>query len=93
MALSVGTLPVPMIEPAFQTGLVPAIGSAMLPPSACATARLTAITLPAVAMRTQKERRTALASRANPLSQNHFATIRHASQQAELDKDSGFVAP
>jgi hypothetical protein len=42
-------------------------------------------------MRTEKEGCAAIATQANPKPQNHFASNRHASPQAELDNHDGFV--
>jgi hypothetical protein len=84
-------LAVAMIELAFQTLLVAAVGAAALPEPRLAATCEAAITLSAITARTQKERRAAIARQANPKPQNHFARNRHASPQAVLDNDDGFV--
>ena len=86
-------LAVAMIEPAFQTLLVAAVGASALTNPRLAPACQTAIALSAITARTEKEGCTAIAGQANPKSQNLFATTRHASPQAGLDKDDGFVPP
>jgi len=83
----------PMIEPAFQTPLVAAVGASALSKPRLAPACQAAIALSAITMRTEKECCAAIASRANPKPQNHFASNRHASGQAGLDKHDGFVPP
>ena len=92
-APAVFPLAVAMIEPAFQTLLVATVGTAALPEPRLAAAGQAAIALSTVAVRTEKERRTAIAGQANPKPQNHFARNRHASPQADLDNDDGFVPP
>ena len=86
-------LAVTMIEPAFQTLLVAAVGaSALMEPRLAPTCQA-AIALSAITARTEKEGCAAIAGQANPKPQNHFASNRHASPQAGLDKDDGFVPP
>ena len=90
-ALSVFPLAVTMIEPAFQTLLVPAVGPSALTKARLAPAFQAAIALSAITLRTEKEGCPAIAGQANPKPQNHFARNRHASPQAGLDNDDGFV--
>ena len=90
-APAVFPLAVRMIEPAFQTLLVAAVGASALTKPRLAPACQAAIALSAITMRTEKECRAAIASQANPKPQNHFASNRHASPQAALDNDDGFV--
>jgi len=73
LALPVLTLTVAMIQPAFGTLLVPAIGTATLAHPGLLAAGLTAIALAAVAAGAKKESRLAVAREANALPQNHFA--------------------
>ena len=90
-APTVFPLAIAMIEPAFQTLLVAAVSAAALTEPRLAAAYEAAITLPAITVRTEKKRRAAIASQASPKPQNHFARNRHASPQAGLDNDDGFV--
>ena len=80
-----------MIEPAFQTPLVAAVGPSVLAKSRLAPACQAAIALSAITLRAEKEGCPAIAGQANPKLQNHFARNRHASPQAGLDNDDGFV--
>ena len=80
-----------MIEPAFQTSLVAAVGTSVLAKSRLAPACQAAIALSAITLRTEKEGCAAIAAQANPKPQNHFARNRHASPQAGLDNDDGSV--
>ena len=52
-----------------------------------------AITLSAIAVRTEREHRMTVLAQANALSENHFAVCRHASPQGGLDTGRRFVAP
>ena len=90
-APTVFPLAVAMIQPAFQTLLVATVGAAALTEPRLAAAGQAAIALAAITVRTEKERRAAIAGQANPKPQNHFARNRHASPQAGLDNDDGFV--
>ena len=90
-ALAVFPLAVAMIEPAFQTPLVAAVGASALTKACLAPACQAAIALSAVTARTEKESCPAIAGQANSKPQNHFAGNRHASPQAGLDNDDGFV--
>jgi hypothetical protein len=90
-APAVCPLAVAMIEPAFQTVLVAAVGASALTEPRLAAACQAAITLSAIAARTEKESCAAIAGQANPKPQNRFASNRHASPQAGLDNDDGFV--
>ena len=89
MPLPVGPLPVPMIEPAFGTPLVPAVGISALLSSGFQTASRAAIALPAVAVRTNPEHRLASLAAANPLPENHFWRNRHPPTQADFDNGNG----
>ena len=82
-APAVFPLAVAMIESAFQTPL--------MAKSRLAQACQAAIALSTIAARTEKEGCAAIAGQANPKPQNHFAKNRHASPQAGLDNDDGFV--
>ena len=86
---AVGALPVPMIEPAFGTTLVPAVGgTALLAPGFGAASR-TAIALPSIAVRTNPEHRLAPLAAANALPENHFSMNRHPPTQADFDNGNG----
>jgi hypothetical protein len=86
-------LPVTMVQPAFRTPLVSAIGRTPLPQSCLVAASDAAVALSAVAMRTEKEHRKAVLEQANPLPENCFPMRHHASPQGVLDNGSRFVAP
>ena len=90
-ALAVLPLAVAMIEPAFQTPLVAAVGPSPLAKPRLPAACQAAIALSMIAARTEKEGCAAIAGQANPKPQNHFARNRHASPQAGLDNDDGSV--
>jgi hypothetical protein len=84
--LAVRTLPVAMIEPAFRTPLVTAVGSTTLQAPGFRAASRAAIALPAIAVRTAPEHRlTSLAA----LPKNHFAMNRHPPTQADFDNGNG----
>jgi hypothetical protein len=80
-----------MIEPAFPTLLVAAVGASALTKPRLTPACQAAIALSAITVRTEEEGCAAIACQANPKPQNHFARNRHASPQAGLDNDDGFV--
>jgi hypothetical protein len=65
-ALTIGTLPVAVIESPLGALLVPAIGAPPLPRSGLLAAGQAAIALPAITSRAEKENRTAFATQANP---------------------------
>ena len=90
-APAVFPLAVAMIEPAFQTPLVAAVGASELAKPRLAPACQAAIALSTITLRTEIEGCAAIAGQANPKPQNHFARNRHASSQAGLDNDDGFV--
>src|SRR5262249_42623494 len=77
VTLAVCPLPVPMVQPAFRTALVAAVGSAALLTPGVRTADRAAIPLLAIAVRTNPEHRLASLTAANPLSENHFFLNRH----------------
>ena len=89
MPLSVRTLPIPMIEPAFRTPLVAVVGDTVLPTSGFRAASCAAIALPPIAVRTNPEHRLASLAAANPLPENHFALNRHPPAQADFDSGNG----
>ena len=85
-------LPIPMIEPAFGTPLVPAVGiSALLAPHFRAASHA-AIALPSIAVRTKPEDRLASLAAANPLPENHFSLNRHPPTQTDFDNGNRFMA-
>jgi len=89
VTLAVDALPVPVVQSALRTPLVPAVGStALLAPGFRAATR-TAIALPSVAVRTKPEDRLAFLAAANPLPENHFSMNRHPPAQAAFDKGNG----
>ena len=81
-----------MVESPFGTLLVAAIGGASLTEPCLPAAGETAIALPAIAIGTQKEQRTAFAMQTNPWSQNYFGRSRHAYSQAVLDNGYGSMS-
>jgi hypothetical protein len=84
-------LPVSVIEPAFGTPLVPAVGiSALLAASFCATGGA-AVTLAAITMRTDTEKRLSSLAAANSLPENYFSMRLHPPPQADFDKGNGFM--
>jgi hypothetical protein len=90
--LPVLPLPVTMIEPPLWTLLVSAVGAASLKEPRLLAAGKAAVALSAIAVRTQKEERTAFAGKTKPLPEYHFAVGRHACSQAALDNRNGSVA-
>jgi hypothetical protein len=78
-----------MIEPAFRTSLVPAVGgTALLAPGYCAASRA-AIALPSIAVRTNPEHRLAFLAATNSLPENHFAVKHHPPTPADFDNGNG----
>ena len=82
-------LPIPVVEPAFQTLLVAAVGRPVLPAPGFGAARRAAIALSAVAMCTNPEHRLASLAAANPLPENHLSMNRHPHTQADFDNGNG----
>jgi hypothetical protein len=74
-----------MIEPAFGTPLVPAVGISALLASRYQTASRAAIALPAITMRTDKEHSLASLAAANPLPENYFSMRLHPPTQTDFD--------
>jgi hypothetical protein len=90
--LAVLSLAVAMIEPAFGTLLMPAIGAAPLLEPRLMAAIQAAIAVSAIAVLTDQEQY--LATQAKPLPKHHFAVRRrHRSGRAGLDNGNCFVAP
>jgi hypothetical protein len=89
VTFAVRTLPVPMIEPALRTPLVPAVGSTTLPAPGFRAASRAAISLPPIAVRTNPEHRLASLAATNPLPENHFSMNRHPPTQADFDNGNG----
>jgi|HubBroStandDraft_6_1064221.scaffolds.fasta_scaffold204384_2 hypothetical protein len=83
-ALTVESLPVPMIKPAFNATLMTAIRLTPLLASGFVCAPVAAIRLAAVAVATDEKHRTATTGSAKPLSQHHIAGIGHL-RPMELD--------
>ena len=92
-AFAVLPLAVPVVQSPLRALLVPAIGAASLPEPCSFAAGMAAIAMSAITLRADQECRTTLGNRTKPLSQNHFAVLRHASVQAAVDNGNGFVAP
>ena len=85
VTLAVCPLPVPMVQPAFRTALVAAVGNTALLTPGVGTADRAAIPLPAIAVRTNPEQRLASLAAANPLPENHFFLNRHPPTQVDFD--------
>ena len=82
-----------MIELAFEALLVALIGGPPLPAPGLQAALLAAVAMSAIAVRADEEHCVTLLTEANSLLEYRFAVnCRHASSQAGLDNDSGFVA-
>ena len=89
MPLSVRTLPIPMIEPAFRTPLVAVVGDTVLLPPGFRAASCAAIALPPIAVRANPDHRLASLAAANALPENHFSMNRHPPTQADFDSGNG----
>lgn len=85
MPMAVGTLPVPMIEPAFEASLVTTVGSATLLAPGFRAAGRAAVTLPSIAVRANPEHRLAALAAANALPENGFSMSLHPPTQADFD--------
>jgi hypothetical protein len=86
---AVGTLPVPMIEPAFEAPLMTTVGStALLAPGFRAASR-TAVALSPIAVRANPEHRLAPLAAANALPENHFSMSLHPPTPADFDNGNG----
>ena len=88
-ALAVLLLPIPVVEPTFETLLIPAVGRPVLPAPGCGAARRAAIALSAIAMGTNPEHRLTSLAAANALPENHFSMNRHPPTQADFDNGNG----
>lgn len=88
-ALAVVLLPIPVVESAFGTLLIAAVGRPVLPASGFAAARRAAVALPTVAMCANPEHRLASLATANALPENHFSMNRHPPRQADFDNGNG----
>ena len=89
MPLPVSTLAISMIEPAFRTPLVAAVGDTVLPPPGFRAAIRATIALPPIAVCANPEHRLASLATANPLPENRFALNRHPPAQADFDNGNG----
>ena len=89
VALPVGTLPVTMIEPAFGTLLVTAVGGAALPEPGFVAAGRAAVALAAIAVRADPEQRLAFLAAANSRPENHFSMNRHPPRRRGLTSGNG----
>jgi hypothetical protein len=83
--LAVLLLPIPVIEPAFGTLLIAAVGLPVLPAPGFGAARRAAVALSAIAMCTNPEHRLASLAAANALPENRFSVNRHPPRQADFD--------
>lgn len=88
-ALAVLLLPIPVVEPAFRTLLIAAVGRPVLPAPSFGAARRAAIALSAITMCTNPEHRLASLAAANALPENHFSMNRHPPTQADFDNGNG----
>ena len=77
-----------MIQPAFRTPLMPAVGIAALLETRGGTADTAAIALSPITMSADPEHRMTFPAAANPLTQNEFAMNRHARRRRALDNGS-----
>ena len=88
-ALAVLLLPIPVVEPTFETLLIPAVGRPVLPAPGFGAARRAAIALSAIAMCTNPEHRLASPAAANALPEKYFSMNRHPPTQADFDNRNG----
>jgi hypothetical protein len=88
-ALAVLLLPIPVVEPAFQTLLISAVGCPVLKASGLGAARRATIALSAIALCANPEHRLASRAAANALPENHFLLNRHPPTQADFDSGNG----
>jgi len=88
-ALPVLLLPIAVIQPAFGTLLIAAVGRPVLPAPGFGSARLAAIALSAIAMDANPEHRLASLAAANALPENHFSMNRHPPTPADFDNGNG----
>ena len=86
---TISALTVAMIQPALDALLMPPIGRPMLPETGLAAAFRTAITLTAIAARTDPEHRPAARMMAKPKPEYNFPVNRHPFLQAAFDNGSG----
>jgi hypothetical protein len=84
-ALAVLLLTIPVVEPAFHTLLIAAVGLPVLPEPGFGAARRAAIALSAIAMCTNPEHRLASMAAANALPENHFFMNRHPRTPLDFD--------
>ena len=88
-SLAIGTLSVPMIEPAFEASLMTTVGStALLAPGFGAASRA-AVALSSIAVRANPEHRLAPLAAANALPENHFSMSLHPPTPADFDNGNG----
>jgi hypothetical protein len=88
-ALAVLLLAIPVVEPAFGTLLIAAVGRPVLPVPGFGAVRRAAMALSAIAMCTNPEHRLAFLAAANAPPENHFSMNRHPPTQADFDKANG----
>jgi len=88
-AFAVHLLPIPVVEPAFGTLLIAAVGCPVLPAPGFTAARWTAIALSAIAMCTNPEHGLASLAAANALPENHLSMNRHPPTKAGFDNGNG----
>ena len=78
-----------MVEPAFGTLLIAAVGRPVLQAPGFAAARRAAIALPAIAICTNPEQCLASLATANALPENQLSMNRHPPMQADFDNGNG----
>jgi hypothetical protein len=92
LPLSIRTLPVEMIEPAFFTALVPPIGASFLAKTRLPAAFRAAIAMTPIAMRADEEDRLALFPATRPLQEYSLAMNRRRHRVCPAGLDNGSAA-
>lgn len=85
LALPVGPLTVPVIEPSFKAPLMTEVGGASLLAAPFGAAEVAAILLSAITMSADPKDNAAVLSPTKPLTQNNFACMCHPRPKARLD--------
>jgi hypothetical protein len=86
---AIRTLPIAMIQAAFDALLMTPIGRSMLPALRFNAALRATVSLPAIAARADQEHRPANRIAAKPLPENNFSVNRHPLLQAAFDNGCG----
>jgi len=92
LAKPILALPVAMIEPAFYTALVPPVGAASLTETGLLAALQTAIAMPAITVRADKEDRVTVLPAACALQQMRFGMGRQRRHRRPAGVDNGSTA-